>query len=391
MLHASWTEWKNEFALEVYCRTAKLAVSGLWGSYGPQRLVVYRMRPELGPPDVEEHTYGGRGPHVGGGVAELPESRPRRRTGPAPRRLPLRRLRARAGRGRLPADGLRVSVERFFQAVRPAPDGAAQVSFATSYLPAESALNWSEELEGLHAEDHFIDALTRRAVVDALRRGQPESGAVIVDVGCSSGVLLGDLAAAEPDWALVGVDSLLPALERANDAVPSASLFHASAAELPFGDATVDALVAVNVLEHIADDTQALREFRRVLRPGGRAVLVVPWNRRLYDAYDAFLQHERRYARGDLRRRAREAELDPLETRYVGTVVYPGFWAVKTYGRLRHGRGDDKTGRAVVSSRIGATRSSRVAIAGSRLEERLGGLGVHFPFGIRELGVFRRR
>jgi predicted dehydrogenase len=58
MLHASWTEWKNEFALEVYCRTAKLAVGGLWGSYGPQRLVVYRMRPELGPPDVEEHEYG---------------------------------------------------------------------------------------------------------------------------------------------------------------------------------------------------------------------------------------------------------------------------------------------------------------------------------------------
>jgi hypothetical protein len=58
MLHASWTEWKNEFALEVYCPTGKLAVGGLWGSYGPQRLVVYRMRPELGPPDVEELSYG---------------------------------------------------------------------------------------------------------------------------------------------------------------------------------------------------------------------------------------------------------------------------------------------------------------------------------------------
>lgn len=58
MLHASWTEWKNEFALEVYCRTAKLAVAGLWGSYGTQRLVIYRMRPELGPPDAEELVYG---------------------------------------------------------------------------------------------------------------------------------------------------------------------------------------------------------------------------------------------------------------------------------------------------------------------------------------------
>jgi predicted dehydrogenase len=56
-LHVSWTEWKNLFSLEIYCRTAKLHVEGLTRSYGPQRLRIYRMRPELGPPDVEEITY----------------------------------------------------------------------------------------------------------------------------------------------------------------------------------------------------------------------------------------------------------------------------------------------------------------------------------------------
>jgi predicted dehydrogenase len=53
MFHASWTEWKNLFSLEIFCRTAKLQVDGLAGSYGPQRLTIYSMRPELGPPDVE--------------------------------------------------------------------------------------------------------------------------------------------------------------------------------------------------------------------------------------------------------------------------------------------------------------------------------------------------
>lgn len=57
MLHVSWTEWKNMFSLEVYCRTAKIQVDGLVRSYGPQRLTLYRMGPELGPPDVEEVTY----------------------------------------------------------------------------------------------------------------------------------------------------------------------------------------------------------------------------------------------------------------------------------------------------------------------------------------------
>ena len=45
------------FSLEVYCRTAKLQVDGLVRSYGPQRLRIYRMRPELGPPTCEERAY----------------------------------------------------------------------------------------------------------------------------------------------------------------------------------------------------------------------------------------------------------------------------------------------------------------------------------------------
>jgi predicted dehydrogenase len=52
--HVSWSEWKNEFAMDIYTRTTKLAISGLAGSYGPQTLRIWRMRPEMGPPDLEE-------------------------------------------------------------------------------------------------------------------------------------------------------------------------------------------------------------------------------------------------------------------------------------------------------------------------------------------------
>ena len=58
MLHVTWTEWKNLFSIEVYCTTAKLQVDGLVRSYGPQTLRIYRMSPELGPPELEERTYG---------------------------------------------------------------------------------------------------------------------------------------------------------------------------------------------------------------------------------------------------------------------------------------------------------------------------------------------
>jgi predicted dehydrogenase len=49
-LHASWTEWKNLFSLEIAYRLAKLEITGLGGSYGVERLALYEMLPEMGPP-----------------------------------------------------------------------------------------------------------------------------------------------------------------------------------------------------------------------------------------------------------------------------------------------------------------------------------------------------
>jgi predicted dehydrogenase len=60
LIHCSWTEWKNLFSLEIYCQNAKFAVDGLVRSYGPQQLRIYRMRPDLGPPDTEEILYPNR-------------------------------------------------------------------------------------------------------------------------------------------------------------------------------------------------------------------------------------------------------------------------------------------------------------------------------------------
>jgi predicted dehydrogenase len=58
MLHVTWTEWKNLFSIEIYCRTAKIQVDGLVRSYGSQTVRIYRMSPELGPPALEEIAYG---------------------------------------------------------------------------------------------------------------------------------------------------------------------------------------------------------------------------------------------------------------------------------------------------------------------------------------------
>ena len=56
-LHASCTEWKNLFSLEIYGRDAKLHVEGLGGSYGVERLAYYKMLPQMGPPETTIWEY----------------------------------------------------------------------------------------------------------------------------------------------------------------------------------------------------------------------------------------------------------------------------------------------------------------------------------------------
>jgi predicted dehydrogenase len=56
-LHASWTEWKNLFSLEIFGRQGKLDMTGLGGSYGIERLAYYRMLPQMGPPETAIWEY----------------------------------------------------------------------------------------------------------------------------------------------------------------------------------------------------------------------------------------------------------------------------------------------------------------------------------------------
>lgn len=267
-------------------------------------------------------------------------------------------------------------------------------SGAQPFLAYETAIdvNWSQELEQLHEESsrtHFIDVHTRWALLDAIARRFAAGGA-IVDVGCSSGYLLEDLRAAHPDALVIGVDLVAEGLRRAHGNVPDAPLLLANCTRLPFRDQTVDVIVSANVLEHVADDVRALRELRRALLPGGVAAIVVPAAPGLYDAYDRFLGHERRYARGELARKAREAGFDVESDGHLGALLFPAFWATKKVTRGRQARLTNFEREALVRRQIDTTQGSRLGELACRLERRLIANGRALPLGIRSLCVLRR-
>ena len=64
---------------------------------------------------------------------------------------------------------------------------------------------------------------------------------------------------------------------------------------LPFRAGSFDAVLLIDVLEHIADDAGVAQEAVRVLRPGGRVLCMVPENQALYSRTDAANGHLRRY------------------------------------------------------------------------------------------------
>ena len=105
--------------------------------------------------------------------------------------------------------------------------------------------------------------------------------------------------------------------------------------KLPFADGTFDRIIASEVLEHIPNDSAALAELSRVLRPGGTIAITVPawlservcWA--LTDEYHApFVEggHVRIYTEPDLRRKLRTSGLRPGRAHHAHALHAPYWW-----------------------------------------------------------------
>jgi ubiquinone/menaquinone biosynthesis C-methylase UbiE len=116
----------------------------------------------------------------------------------------------------------------------------------------------------------------------------------VLDLGCGDGRYAAKLAAA--GCAVTGIDPSHEALERAKGAHPELELAAPrDDGTLPLDDSSFEAVVCINVLEHVADTQLLLSEARRVLTPGGRLVVAVPWHGRLKNVAIAISSFERHY------------------------------------------------------------------------------------------------
>ncbi|MEA2435654.1 MAG: hypothetical protein QOF65_210, partial [Thermoleophilaceae bacterium] len=142
----------------------------------------------------------------------------------------------------------------------------------------------------------------RRRVLDAVLDGVDlPRQARVLDAGCGSGRTLDELARhGEAHGMELNPAGVTAARARGHH------VLEGRVETIPYEDASFDLVTCLDVIEH-TDDLAALRELRRVTRPGGHLVVTVPAHPRLWSRHDEVNGHRRRYTRETLQRAAEAA------------------------------------------------------------------------------------
>jgi SAM-dependent methyltransferase len=234
----------------------------------------------------------------------------------------------------------------------------------------------------LSVEDRHWWYLGRRAIVEAALEGAGIDGGLrVLDAGCGGG---GNLASLGRHGTVVGLE---PSAEAAGQARARGlgDIVEGTLERVPFDDDSFDLCVALDVIEHLDDDVEGLRELRRVARPTGRLLVTVPAYQALWSHHDDVNNHRRRYVRRTLLSATAAAGWRPVRMTYFNLLLLPPAIVSRLLERVR--RGDPQQS----DFELTPPWLDRPLQLPMRLEARLIGAGLTLPAGLSLLGLFEPR
>jgi SAM-dependent methyltransferase len=115
-------------------------------------------------------------------------------------------------------------------------------------------------------------------------------------------------------------------------------LMMGSAENLPICDSAYDVILALDIVEHVSKDRDALAEIFRALKKGGSLIVFVPAYQFLWSLQDEISHHKRRYTRDDLKDKILQAGFEIKKISYVNSFLFPVVWlgrfVLRTFPRL---------------------------------------------------------
>ena len=154
-------------------------------------------------------------------------------------------------------------------------------------MPMSTKLEFDDNVSRLIEAGYTIPDIVRRRS-EVVRVLDPRSGEQVMDIGCGPGFLSADLAAAVgPSGHVCAVDASSSMIKLARQRCAHQAwveVKQGDAVEIPVAARTVDAAISIQVYEYVPDVAKAIAELYRVLRPGGRALVLdtdwesVVWN-----------------------------------------------------------------------------------------------------------------
>jgi SAM-dependent methyltransferase len=162
-------------------------------------------------------------------------------------------------------------------------------------------------------------------IVRVLERTLPPAPCRILELGCGTGNVLqalgrfGEAVGVEHDPGLRAVGRAAGLDIRAGT-LP---------ADVPVPDGWADAVLLLDVIEHLDDDVGGLRAARNAVRPGGLVMVTVPAYAWMWSAHDVALGHRRRYTARRLRAALDAAGLRVERVSYFNTVLFPAIAGVR--------------------------------------------------------------
>lgn len=148
----------------------------------------------------------------------------------------------------------------------------------------------------------------------------PKDSMMVLDVGCGGGELLSSL---KGYGKLFGLEPSVLGVTQ-SQAKTTARVVKGKAEKLPFKEGLFDILTSLDVIEHLNDDSQALRNFYRVISNQGMVILTVPAFKFLWSPRDILLEHKRRYTVAGLKLLLEKTGFEIIRCSYINSFYFPG-------------------------------------------------------------------